>query len=277
MDLDVKPASDYPLPDLTQLLNLSFENYLVPITFNLSQFLTMVRKDSVDLSASRVLLADEQPVGMALIARRGTLRASRLAAMGIVQSQRGKGSGFWFMEKLINEARERNDHEMVLEVIEQNEYAVRLYQKCGFQNARRLIGLICKDAKESVKKNMEELDLREAGSLISQHGLSDLPWQLAGETIAQLNPPARAYRNGPAMVVTSNLNAEHVVIWSLLVELNARGKNLGVDMLKTVIANHPGKTWHVPAIFPEELGKLFERAGFEQEELAQWQMKLTLS
>jgi len=274
MDLDIKPASDYPLPDLTQLLNLSFENYLVPITFNLTQFLTMVRKDSVDLSASRVLLADEQPAGIALIARRGW--TSRLAAMGIVQSQRGRGTGSWFMGKLINEARERNDHAMVLEVIEQNEYAVRLYQKCGFQSVRRLIGLIRKDSKENKKEALEELDLREAGSLISRHGLSDLPWQLAGETIAQMNPPARAYRNGPAMMVTSNPDGEHVVIWSLLVEPDARGNQLGVDMLKTVIANYPGKTWHVPAIFPEEFGKLFERAGFEREELTQWQMKLTL-
>jgi hypothetical protein len=40
MTLDIRPASDYPLPDLTQLLNLSFENYLVPVTFNLLQFLT---------------------------------------------------------------------------------------------------------------------------------------------------------------------------------------------------------------------------------------------
>jgi len=275
MNLDSKPASDYPLPDLTQLLNLSFENYLVPITFNLVQFLTMVRKDSVDLSVSRVLLADEQLAGIALIARRGW--TSRLAAMGIVQSQRGKGAGAWFMEKLINEARERNDHEMTLEVIEQNEYAVRLYQKCGFQSVRRLIGLIRKDANENMETPMAEIDLREAGGLISQHGLSDLPWQLAGETIAHMHPPARAYRNGPALVVTSNLDVEHVVIWSLLVEPNARRNHLGIEMLKSVIANHPGKTWYIPAIFPEEFGKLFERAGFEQEELTQWQMKLALS
>jgi len=275
MTLDTKPASDYPLPDLTQLLNLSFENYLVPITFNLIQFLTMVRKDSIDLSASRVLLVDEQLAGIALIARRGW--TSRLAAMGIVQSMRNKGTGSWFMEKLIEEARERNDHDMVLEVIEQNEYAVKLYQKCGFQSVRRLIGLIRKDAKEGKKDSIEEIDLREAGSLISQHGLTDLPWQLAGETIAHMNPPARAFRNGPAMVITSNPNAEHVVIWSLLVEPLARGKQLSVDMLKSVIANYPGKTWHVPAIFPEEFGKLFECAGFEQEELTQWQMRLRFS
>jgi GNAT superfamily N-acetyltransferase len=275
MPLDIKPASGFPLIDLTQLLNLSFENYLVPIAFNLSQFLTMIRKDSVDLSASRVLLADEQPAGIALIARRGW--TSRLAAMGIVQGQRGKGTGSWFMEKLIQEARERKDHEMVLEVIEQNEYAVKLYQKCGFQSVRRLIGLLRKDAKENGKETLEEMDLRDAGKMISQHGLSDLPWQLAGETIAHLNPPARAYRNGPALMVTSGPNVEHVVIWSLLVEPQARGKQLGVAMLKNVVAHHKGKTWHVPAIFPEEFGKLFERAGFEKEELSQWQMKLSLS
>jgi len=275
MLLDTKPASDYPLPDLAQLLNLSFENYLVPVAFNLSQFLTMIRKDSIDLAASRVLLVDEQPAGIALIARRGW--TSRLAAMGIVQGQRSKGAGFRFMRKLIDEARERNDHAMVLEVIEQNENAVKLYQKCGFQSVRRLIGLIRKDAIENNKTPLTAIDLREAGSLISQHGLADLPWQLAGETIAHLNPPACAYRNGPALVVTSNLAVEHVVIWSLLVEPQARGQQLGVEMLKSVIANHPGKTWHIPAIFPEEFGKIFKHAGFEQEELTQWQMKLVLA
>ena len=38
-------------------------------------------------------------------------------------------------------------------------------------------------------------------------------------------------------------------------------------MLKSVIAHHKGKTWHVPAIFPEEFGSVFTEAGFEREEL----------
>lgn len=77
-------------------------------------------------------------------------------------------------------------------------------------------------------------------------------------------------------MVTSNPEAEHVVIWSLLVEPSARGNRFGMDMLKNVMANHPGKTWHVPAIFPEEFGNIFERAGFEREDISQWQMKLLL-
>ena len=117
----------------------------------------------------------------------------------------------------------------------------------------------------------------EIGHLISQYGLTDLPWQLSGETIARMSQPARAYRKGKAYAVISNPDAEHVTIWSLLVEPSARGAVLGTDMLKSIIAKHAGRTWHVPAIYPEEIGIVFERAGFEKEKLSQWQMRLILA
>ncbi len=91
-----------------------------------------------------------------------------------------------------------------------------------------------------------------------------------------MNPLARAYQKGRAYSVVSNPAVEHVVIWSLLVEPNARGNGLGTDMLKSVIANHTDKMWHAPAVFPEEFARVFQRAGFEQEKLSQWQMRLIL-
>jgi len=274
MNLDISPASDYPTPDLVQLLNLSFEDYLIPIHFDNSQFLNMLHKDAIDLTASRVLLIEGQPAGIALIARRG--RASRLAAMGLKKELRGKKAGTWFMEKLIREAHDRKDREMVLEVIEQNESAVHLYEKFGFQKTRRLIGFTHKDAKQDAKSDFQEIDLREMRYLISQYGLQNLPWQLSGETIALMNPPICAYRLGNAYIVISDPVVEHIVIWSLLVEPSTRGNGLGVDMLKRIMAHHAGKIWHVPAIWPEEFGILFERAGFQREKLSQWQMELSL-
>lgn len=276
MNLDTRPASDLPTPDLVQLLNLSFEGYVVPVHFENSLVMTMLRKDNVDLEASRILLADGQPSGIALIARRGW--SSRLAVMGLAKEMRGKKAGSWLMENLIREARERGDHRMTLEVIEQNEAGVRLYKRHGFQVIRRLVSFMHQDAKQAAKNGLQELDLREIGRLVSLYGLPDLPWQLSGETIALLTPPARAYRtNDGACIAISNPKAEHVVIWSLLVEPDARGKGLAVELLKTVIANHPGRTWHVPAILPEELGYVYERAGFRREELSQFHMELSLS
>src|SRR5215212_6763256 len=163
MDFDTVPAANYPLPDLAKYLNRGFEDYFVPIQFNTTTFLDMLRKDGIDLTASRILVAEDQACGIALIARRGW--TSRLAAMGISQEMRGKGAGSWFLEKLIHEARERSDHEMVLEVIEQNEAAVHLYQKYGFQVIRRLIGFTRTDMMESINGDLQEIDLRAAGSL----------------------------------------------------------------------------------------------------------------
>ena len=274
MHFTSNPASDYPSADLVDILNRGFEGYFVPITFHVTSFLNMVRKDGIDLTASRILLKDEKPIGIALLARRGW--TSRLAAMGVAKECRGMGAGSWFMEGLIHEARPRGEREMLLEVIERNVPAVHLYQKCGFEIIRRLIGLVRKGAVEHGSGELQEVDIRRVGSLISQHGLPDLPWQLSGESIAQIHPPSRAYCKGQAYVVISNPEAKDVVIWSVLVETSARGKGLGVDMLKSVIAQHPNKNWHVPALMPEELGNIYERASFVREELSQWQMRLTL-
>src|SRR5215213_693351 len=278
MDFDSVPASNYSLPDLVKLLNRGFENYFIPIQFTTDMFSNMLRKDGIDLADSRVLITDDQTSGIALIACRRMNHTSRLAAMGIAKGTRGKGAGSWFMKQLVAEARERGDKEIVLEVIEQNEPAVKLYQKHGFQSLRRLVGYIRggREVDEPEKGNLEKITLQEVGSLILQYGLTDLPWQLSGESITQMNPPPHAYRCGKAYIVISNPEAEHVIIWSLLVEPRARGNGLGTEMLEREITRHQQKTWHIPAICPEELGKVMERAGFVKEALSQWQMKAEL-
>jgi ribosomal protein S18 acetylase RimI-like enzyme len=274
MTFTSNPASDYSNAELVDILNCGFEGYFAPITFHVTAFLNMIRKDGIDLLSSRVMLKDDHPMGIALMARRGW--TARLAAMGIASEYRSMGAGSWFMTQLIQEARQRGEREMLLEVIEQNEPAVHLYKKCGFEIMRRLIGLICKDAVQNMAGELEEIDVHRVGSLITQYGLPDLPWQLSGESIAQTNPPARGYCKGQAYAVISNPEAKDIVVWSLLVEPSARGNGLGVDMLRSVIARHPHRTWHIPALLPEELGIVYERAGFVREELSQWQMRLTL-
>ncbi len=282
MEFGTVPASNYSLSELIPLLNRGFEGYVIPIHFTMDMFANMLRKDGIDLAESRVLLADDQACGVALIAPRRSIHTSRVAAMGIARETRGKGAGSWLMKRLVEDAHKRGDREIVLEVIEHNEPAVRLYQNYGFVSMRRLVGFTRsasdrgKPDKENGEKPLHNVDLQEMGRLISRHGLPDLPWQLSGESISQANPQLHAFREGPAYVVISNPEAEHVVIWSLLVEPEARGRGLGAKLLQRVTALHAGKAWHVPAILPEELGPVFERAGFEKENLTQWQMKLSL-
>lgn len=258
----LQPASDFPLVDLAGLLTRGFENYFVPIHMDVNALLGMIRRDSVDLTSSRVLLADGAPAALALIARRGS--ASRVAAMGVVSAWRGRGAGAFAMNGLIEEARERAERVMYLEVIDRNEPAIRLYEKYGFVKMRRLTGFLA-SAPAGQPANVTEIEIPVAGNLIFHHGYPELPWQVSGGTIALFATPSRAFQLDSAYAVTSALTGEHVTLWSVLTEPSARGQGQACRLLRALFAKYPNKTWHVPAIFPEEMGGFFEKVGFEKE------------
>jgi len=268
------PASDLLFSQLADLLTRGFEGYFVPIHITESVLLTMLRRDSIDLSASRVLIKDGEPIGVAWIARRGW--TCRLAAMGIVSPERNSGAGTWAMEHLIEEARIRGDKEMVLEVIEQNTAGLKLYQKVGFNTVRRLVGYKLEKPQVESKEVLQEIDIQEMAMTVTVHGLKDLPWQLSGVTLAQHTPPARAFRLNDAYCLLSNPEVEHVSISSVLVKAGSRGAGLSAVLMRAVFSRFPNKTWYVPSIYPEEICAVFDQVGMRREELSQWQMSLIL-
>ncbi len=270
----LKSVLSFSLSETAALLTRGFEGYFVPIQIDGFALQTMIRRDGIDLSESRILLKDDEPAGVALIARRGW--TSRLAAMGIVTGARNTGAGSWAMEKLVHDARARGDKELLLEVIEQNAPAVHLYQKFGFKIARRLVGYKLENPQATSDDELEEIDIREMGHLISAHGLSDLPWQISAETIALHTPPSRTYKLGDAYVMLANLETEHVVIWSVLVKADARRAGQGSRLMRAAFSRFPNKTWHVPSLCPEEMDGLFEKMGMIKEVLSQYQMGLKL-
>ena len=274
LSFEFKSALEFSIPSLADLLTRGFEGYFVPIQINDVALLTMVRRDSVDISASRVLLVDGKPAGVALIARRGW--ASRLAAMSITRDARSQGAGTWMMDQLVEEARLREDRAMELEVIEQNEPGVRLYRKSGFEVMRRLVGFSLANPQAAFGEALQEISLREAGQAVTRHGLPDLPWQISGESLAHQTPPARAFCLGPAYAAISNPEMKDIALHSLVVEEQARGKGHALRLLSALFANYPEKSWRVPAHCPEEVGGFFEKAGFQKEKLSQFQMARSL-
>lgn len=268
----LQPASEYTIPQLADLINRGFEGYFITIELDTTILLEMIRRNGIDLLTSRVILADGEAVGVALIARRGW--TSRLALMGIAAPSRHGGVGTWTMQRLIEEARARGEKEMVLEVIQQNTAGIKLYQKAGFQTVRSLFGYQLEKPQAESAEVLQELGIREYAKLVTLHGLNDLPWQASGETAACFTPPFKAFRLGEAFCMISNPSAENVTILSILVLPSGRGQGQAGRLLRALFVNFPGKTWHVSAICPEEVGFIFERAGMHREELSQFQMRL---
>jgi ribosomal protein S18 acetylase RimI-like enzyme len=270
----LKPASDFPIPDLADLMTRSFEGYFVPVNITDMVLHTMLRRDGIDLTASRVLMKDDEPIGIAFIARRGW--TSRLAAMGITSDARNGGVGTWAMEQLIEESKSRGEKEMVLEVIEQNTAGVKLYEKVGFQKVRRLVGYKLENPQSESAHNLEEIDIRDLARQVTYHGMKDLPWQLSGTTIMQHTPPSRAFRLNDAYCLVSNPDATDMAISSVLVKARSRGAGLSAVLLRALFAKFPNKTWHVSPIYPEEMGFIFEQVGMTREPISQWQMSRAL-
>lgn len=267
LELGLAPAAD--------VFTRGFAGYFVPVAASPAVLAGFARTDSVDLAASRIVLENGSAVGGALIARRG--RACRLAGMALVPEARGRGVGREFMARLMEEARARGERTMELEVIEQNEPAVRLYRGCGFATLRRLTGHAGRPAWEhAVQEGLEEIDPRELAATIARHGWPDLPWQVSAETVAQATPPAVAYRLGASSALLTDPAAATIVVRALITEDGQRGRGGSLALLRALLARHPGREWRAPALFPAEMGPAFLGAGLEPTAISQFQMRRAL-
>jgi ribosomal protein S18 acetylase RimI-like enzyme len=194
MFLTFQSISDCGIDLAAQVGAQGFADYFVPVQITPAAILSMVRQDSLDLSLSRVIFQADQPVGLALIARRGcTNWTSRLAGMCVIPAARGSGVGAWSVARLLAEARSRGDRSLTLEVIQQNTPALRLYEKCGFHIDRALVAYSGESSALQPDLELESVDIRVVARELVAHGPPDLPWQLSGETLAQVGPPSVAY------------------------------------------------------------------------------------
>ncbi|MEW5828212.1 MAG: GNAT family N-acetyltransferase [Chloroflexota bacterium] len=270
MTFITQPASVYTPAELAELFNLGFAGYFMPVNFSEEAFRAFVERDGVDLNVSRVLLAEGDPAGLALIARRGPV--SRLAAMGLVAGARGRGAGSWLMGELLAESRKRGERRMFLEVIARNEPAIRLYEKSGFTKLRRLLGFSADSPSGKADPGFQPCTLGEVIRAFEDHSLPDLPWQVDAVTLICLTGPTFAFRLGAAYLAVSDPQAGTVVVRSLVCDAAGEGQEQAARLLSSLFATYPGKAWRVPPIFPEEMAGIFAGAGMKQDELSQWQM-----
>ncbi|MDY7225013.1 GNAT family N-acetyltransferase [Hyalangium rubrum] len=265
--MELTAASELSLRELSTLFARSFEGYFVTIPDAPLLFDARVRGEHISLADSRVARVEGVPVGLVLMARRG--RVSRVAGMGIVPAYRHRKLGGAMLSPLMEEARARGDTRMLLEVIEQNTPAVKLYERLGFQRVRRLVGFVGTPTPEPAE--LEEVEPVDCARLLPE----GLPWQLAPATVAGLALPARAFRLGPAVAVLGDVSAPTLVVRAIAVEPEARGKGAGRRLLRALAAAYPGKSLAVSAIVPEGLcDRFFLGAGFNPSQLTQLEFAL---
>src|SRR5215203_3535572 len=137
-DISKRPVAACTTTQVADALTRSFEGYVVPVNVSPEAYERRFRPENVDPFASYAYFRETRPIAVVLVARRGW--TSRIAAMAVAPGARGKGLGKRIMQGVIDEAVERGDRSVLLEVFEHNTPAVNLYEGLGFEPLRRLVG-----------------------------------------------------------------------------------------------------------------------------------------
>lgn len=126
--MNLVPSNQFSLAELAELFTRGYEGYFVPMHFDEPTLRYMVETWDIDLSKSRVAPG----AGLANLGVRGD--RGWIGGIAVVPEQRGNGIGRALMEAVLELA----PPTVLLEVIEANEPAIRLYETLGFERTRVL-------------------------------------------------------------------------------------------------------------------------------------------
>lgn len=214
----IVPADTFELVQLAALFNAGYEGYFVPMHVDAAALGSMIEAWDIDLARSRVATGLDAPVGIANLAVRG--ERGWIGGLGVVPAARRSGVGRRLMEAVLEGA----PPAVSLEVIEQNEAAIRLYESLGFEVTRILeVWSLTAEAPAAHARSVEPAPLGQSG----------LPWQRddaslpAGfERIEVENAAALIRVAGPRVSVLQLEAADETAAEELLAAARARGDSL---------------------------------------------------
>jgi len=125
-------ADSISLGELAETFTAGYEDYFTPVRVDEPAMRFIVDSWDIDLARSRVAVEDGSRIGFANLAVRGD--RAWIGGIGVVPAARRHGVGRSLMEAVLAQA----PSEVTLEVIEQNEPAIRLYESLGFARTRIL-------------------------------------------------------------------------------------------------------------------------------------------
>ncbi len=128
------------VPVLRQTFLDAFADYFLPLQMNEEQFRIKLAREGVELRFSGGVFYGEQLVGFILtgIGEWHGLPTAYNAGTGVLPAHRGKGLTKQLYTFLLSKFRETGIEQCLLEVIEENTTALKIYEALGFRFTRTL-------------------------------------------------------------------------------------------------------------------------------------------
>jgi ribosomal protein S18 acetylase RimI-like enzyme len=198
--IELRSAAGFELGRLAGLFTAAYEGYAIPFSIDERTLAFMVQAYDLDLQASQVALIDGVPVALANLGVRG--ERGWIGGIGVTPFARRQGIAERLMRAVLDEARILGVREVWLEVLVQNEPAIRLYEKLGFEDVRGLDVWILDSAAGGTPAG--ETSVEAAHERIRSLRLATEPWQRDDGTLArlrQLEPAPEGFVSGDAALI----------------------------------------------------------------------------
>src|SRR5262245_22387968 len=171
--LELRSAATLADDALAELFTEAYADYLVPVTVSAEALRFMAAAYDFDREASLVAIRNDEFVGLVNLGLRGP--EGWIGGLGVVPSERRRGTGRRLMEAVHEEARARGVERAWLEVIVENTQAVALYEQLGYTHVRELeVWSLPGAAGEPA-----ECPAADAHAWIREHRDEREPWQRA--------------------------------------------------------------------------------------------------
>lgn len=245
--MQVQRASKFSLERLTEIWNLGYSGYFVPISLAPAQMERMILTGSLNLENCLVMLDGKEPVGFSMLGLRG--EQGWIGGFGITPAYRGRGLAAELFQAHLLLLRTLGLRRVRLEVLVQN-WAQKVYARAGFEIVRRLAVLAGPGTGEPAGRPADPGgDTRavaaEPALLLSHsarcHRASPAVWQREPESILPaLGDEVFGLCTGPASEPTGILLGTFRDGTVRVVDAAAEGVSEAAALLQAVCALHPG-------------------------------------
>ncbi len=144
----------------------AFSDYVIPFALTEIQFRNHIMLNGVDLGRTAGVIVDNKLIGFTLngFGSWGGVETVYDAGTGVIPGFRRRGFSEAMFELMLPEFKQQGIDQCLLEVISNNDGAVRLYEKLGFERTRELALLQCDtpfNGVVDVPSGIEFLDIDE--------------------------------------------------------------------------------------------------------------------
>jgi ribosomal protein S18 acetylase RimI-like enzyme len=136
-EFTLRNADSFTVEELTEIYNHTRIDYIVPMPMNVARLNEYIHNYDLDLTKSVVAMADDKPIGLAMLGVRET--HTWITRLGVIPGKRHLGAGEALMRYVIKKSWDLHAKYIVLEVILNNVPAYRLFRKLGFVESRDLL------------------------------------------------------------------------------------------------------------------------------------------